>query len=99
MIYGLVIFNMCYNVIQIYAGNFKEDLDMSTSTAIRWKPEEKSWVQNCAAFEGVTFSEFVRNAVLEKIEDMADVQAYNEAIQEDDGIRYSMDDVKDMIYK
>ena len=72
---------------------------MSTATAIRWKPEEKSWVQNCAAFEGVTFSEFVRVAVLEKIEDMADVQAYNEAIQNDDGERYSMNEVREMIFK
>ena len=72
---------------------------MSTATAIRWKPEEKSWVQNCAAFEGVTFSEFVRNAVLEKVEDMADIQAYNEATSDDDGARYSMDEVREMLSK
>ena len=72
---------------------------MSTATAIRWKPEEKNWVQNCAAFEGVTFSEFVRNAVLEKVEDMADIQAYNEAISDDDGARYSMDEVREMLSK
>ena len=72
---------------------------MSTATAIRWKPEEKSWVQNCAAFEGVTFSEFVRNAVLEKVEDMADIQAYNEATLDDDGARYSMDEVQEMLSK
>ena len=72
---------------------------MSTATAIRWKTEEKNWVQNCAAFEGVTFSEFVRNAALEKVEEMADVQAYAQAIEEDDGVRYSMNDVKEMIFK
>ncbi len=72
---------------------------MSTATSIRWKPEEKNWIQNCAAFEGVTFSDFVRNAVLEKIEDMADVQAYTQAIKDDDGERYSMDEVREMIFK
>lgn len=71
---------------------------MSAATAIRWKPEEREWVQSCAAFEGVTFSEFVREAVLEKIEDMADISAYNEAIASDDGARYSMSDVREMIY-
>ncbi len=71
---------------------------MSQATAIRWKPEEKSWVQSCADFEGVTFSEFVRRAVLEKIEDMADVEAYNQAIDDADTTRYTMSEVKEMIF-
>ena len=71
---------------------------MSTATAIRWKPEEKDWVQNCAEFEGVTFSEFVREAVFEKIEDMADIEAYNEALRDDDDTRYTMDEVRDMVF-
>ncbi len=71
---------------------------MSTATAIRWKPEEKDWVQNCAEFEGVTFSEFVREAVFEKIEDMADIEAYNEALRDDDDTRYTMDEVREMVF-
>lgn len=39
------------------------------------------------------FSEFVRNAALEKVEDAADIKAYNEALADDDGTSYSMDDV------
>ena len=70
---------------------------MSTATAIRWKPEEREWVQSCAAFEGVTFSEFVREAVFEKVEDMADVAAYKDAVDQDDGVRYSMNEVREMI--
>ena len=55
-------------------------------------------MQSCADFEGVTFSEFVRRAVLEKIEDMADVEAYNQAIDDADTTRYTMSEVKEMIF-
>lgn len=75
-----------------------KEAGMSTATAIRWKPEEKDWVQNCAEFEGVTFSEFVREAVFEKIEGMADIEAYNEALRDDDGTRYTMDEVREMVF-
>lgn len=33
---------------------------------------------------------------LDKVEDAADIKAYNEALMGDDGTRYSMDDVKRM---
>lgn len=33
---------------------------------------------------------------LDKVEDAADIKAYNEALMEDDGTRYSMDDVMRM---
>ncbi len=71
---------------------------MSTAKAIRWKSEERDWVQSCAEFEGVSFSEFVREAVFEKIEGMADIEAYNEALRDDDGTRYTMDEVRDMVF-
>ena len=32
----------------------------------------------------------------EKVEEAADIKAYNEALMEDDGTRYSMDDVMRM---
>lgn len=35
----------------------------------------------------------MRSAALEKVEEAADIKAYNEALKEDDGTRYSMDDV------
>ena len=44
----------------------------------------------------MSFSDFVRNAALDKVEEAADIKAYNEALMEDDGIRYSMDDVMRM---
>lgn len=66
------------------------------ATAIRFAPEEKRWIQSYADFCGKTFSDVVREAVLEKVEDAADLEAYTEALESDDGIRYSMDEVMNM---
>ena len=62
------------------------------ATAIRFAPEEKDWIQSYADFVGKSFSEVVRESVLERIEDAADVQAYEAALAEDDGVTYSMDE-------
>ena len=65
-----------------------------TATAIRFADDEREWIQAFADFTGQTFSEVVRESVLERIEEAADLQAYSEA--EDDGKRYSMDEVMRM---
>ena len=63
------------------------------STAIRFADEEKSWIQSYADFQGKSFSDVVREAILEKIEDEADLHAYDEALAQDDGVGYSMSEV------
>lgn len=65
-------------------------------TAIRFDDGEKDWIQSYASVLGMSFSEFVRNAALEKVEDATDIKAYNEALVEDDGTRYSMVEVMRM---
>ena len=67
-----------------------------SATAIRFDEGEKDWIQSYASVLGMSFSEFVRSAALEKVEEAADIKAYNEALVEDDGTRYSMDDVMRM---
>ena len=67
-----------------------------SATAIRFDECEKDWIQSYASVLGMSFSEFVRRAALEKVEEAADIKAYNEALMEDDGTRYSMDDVMRM---
>ncbi len=67
--------------------------------AIRFEEEEKDWIQSYASVLGISFSGFVRSAALEKVEEAADIEAYNEALVEDDGTRYSMDDVMRMAMK
>ncbi len=64
-----------------------------TATAIRFADEEREWIQAYADFMGKSFSEFVRETALEKVEDAADLQAYRDALEEDDGTTYSMEEV------
>lgn len=66
------------------------------TTAIRFAPEEKAWIQSYADYCGRSFSDVVREAILEKVEDAADLKAYREAVADDDGVRYSMDEVMAM---
>lgn len=47
-----------------------------------------------AAFEGVSISDFLRDAVFEKIEDSQDLADLREAVAADDGARFSLSDVK-----
>ncbi|MFQ7045854.1 Uncharacterised protein [Collinsella aerofaciens] len=64
--------------------------------AIRFEEEEKDWIQSYASVLGISFSEFVRSAALERVEQAADIEAYNEALMEDDNTHYSMIDVMHM---
>ena len=50
-------------------------------------------VRKYAEFEGKTISDFVRDAVFEKIEDQQDLAALREAIAVDDGVRYTHEQV------
>ena len=50
-------------------------------------------IQGHADATVMTFSEFVRRAAFEKAEDMADIEAYNEALDGDGGTRYPMEEV------
>lgn len=65
---------------------------MATMT-IRMNERDAELVRRFAQFEGVTISDFARNAILEKIEDAYDLQELREAIAQDSGERFSIDDV------
>lgn len=65
---------------------------MSTMT-VRMSDEDAALVRKYADFEGVTISDFARSAILEKIEDSYDLQELREAIAEDNGERFSIDEV------
>ncbi|MFQ9230502.1 MAG: DUF6290 family protein [Collinsella sp.] len=60
---------------------------------IKFDEGEMALIQGRADAAGMSFSEFVRRAALEKTEDMADIEAYNEALDGDDGARYPMEEV------
>ena len=61
--------------------------------AVKCDEGEMALIQGHADATGMTFSEFVRRAAFEKAEDMADVEAYNEALDGDGGTRYPMEEV------
>ena len=65
---------------------------MSTMT-VRMSDEDAALVRKYADFEGITISDFARSAILEKIEDSFDLQELHEAISEDNGERFSIDEV------
>ena len=50
-------------------------------------------VRKYAEFEGKTISDFIRDAVFEKIEDRQDLATLREAIAVDDGVHYTHEQV------
>ncbi|EJG14171.1 type II toxin-antitoxin system RelB family antitoxin [Actinomyces sp. ICM47] len=50
-------------------------------------------VRKYAEFEGKTISDFIRDAVFEKIEDQQDLATLREAITTDNGVRYTHEQV------
>ena len=48
--------------------------------AVMFDEDERASIRDNADAAGMSFSEFVRRAALEKAEDMADTEAYNEAL-------------------
>ena len=61
--------------------------------AVKFDEDERASIRDNADAAGMSFSEFVRRAALEKAEDMADIMAYSEALDGDGGIRYPMEEV------
>lgn len=60
---------------------------------IKFDEGERALIQVHADATGMSFSEYVKRAALEKAEDMADIEAYNEALDGDGGTRYPMEEV------
>lgn len=65
---------------------------MATMT-MRIDDADAAVVRKYAKFEGKTISDFIRDAVFEKIEDSEDLAALRAAVAEDDGTRYAHDQV------
>lgn len=61
--------------------------------AVKFDEDEGALIQSHADAADMSFSEFVRGAALEKAGDMADIEAYNEALDADGGTRYPMEEV------
>lgn len=64
-----------------------------TTMTLRVDDDDAKIIRNFAEFEGKSISEFIREAVFEKIEDEADLRDLRKAIAEDDGTRYTHEQV------
>lgn len=67
--------------------------NLMTTMTVRMSNEDAELVRKYVGFEGTTISEFARSAMLEKIEDHADLQELRATIEADDGQRFSINDV------
>lgn len=65
---------------------------MATMT-MRVNEADAAVIRKYARFEGKTISDYIRDAVLEKIEDEADLAELRKAAAEDDGTRYTHEEV------
>lgn len=65
---------------------------MSTMT-VRMNEQDAELVRKFAQFEGVTISDFARTAILEKIEDSYDLQELRQAIAQDTGEHFTIDEI------
>ncbi|MDO4183553.1 MAG: DUF6290 family protein [Coriobacteriia bacterium] len=65
-----------------------------TTMTLRMDDADAEVVRKYAAFQGVSISDFLRDAVFEKIEDSQDLADLRAAIAADDGQRFSLADVR-----
>ena len=52
------------------------------SISIRLNPQENELIKNFAQLNGLSVSEFIRNTIMERIEDEIDLQDYKKAMEE-----------------
>ncbi len=64
-----------------------------TTMTMRLDDADAQLVRKYASFEGKSISDFLRDAVFEWIEDQEDLAALRKAASNDDGTRYTHDQV------
>ncbi|WP_042407227.1 type II toxin-antitoxin system RelB family antitoxin [Corynebacterium jeddahense] len=60
---------------------------------IRLSSEEAPLLAEFARSEGMTVSEFARTAIMEKVEDLQDVEELRAALESDSGERFTADEI------
>lgn len=72
-------------------------MSATATLTIRLSEEEKRLIGDYAATFGVSVSELARRSVMERIQDEIDARELLEAMKEDDGTRYTMAEVLDIV--
>ncbi|MBF8969747.1 MULTISPECIES: DUF6290 family protein [unclassified Streptococcus] len=65
---------------------------MATMT-LRINDEDSNLIKNYLKVHGLTISEFARQSMLERIEDEYDLAILRQAMEDDDGVRISHEDL------
>ena len=67
------------------------------AVSIRLKPEEERLIKAHIKINGITFSEFARKAMLEKLEDEYDLKVFNKAKEEykKNPVTYTIDEIEE----
>lgn len=67
--------------------------------SVRFNERDEQLVKNYAALNNISLSDFIRNTVIEKIEDEYDLAAYDKAIAEfkKDPVSYSLEELKSIM--
>ena len=67
--------------------------------SVRFNERDEQLIKNYAALNNISLSDFIRNAVMDKIEDEYDLAAYDKAIAEfkKDPVSYSHSEVKKLL--
>lgn len=65
-----------------------------TTMTLRMEDADAEIVRKYAAFQGVSISDFLREAAFEKIEDGQDLADLRSAVAADNGERFSLADVR-----
>lgn len=68
-----------------------------TAISIRFNDNQYRKIKDLASFEGESITSYMRNAVLEKIEDEEDYADAVQAMNEDNGKTYTAQEVKEML--
>ena len=70
------------------------------SMTVRLSEQDAELIRDYAKLQGITVSEFLRRAALEKIEDTLDLAAYEQALSdyEANPVTYSQDEVERMLH-
>ena len=69
------------------------------TVSLRLSDEDKKLFKSYAKSNRMTLSEFIRNTVLERIEDEYDLKVYREAVEEfkKDPTTYTLDEMKERL--
>ena len=67
--------------------------------SLRLSDQDNKLIRDIAELHGMSVSVFIRNAVIERIEDEIDIQAYMEAMaeHEEDPTTYTHEEVKSLL--